>query len=56
MMTNPEYQELKDALRLNAESKVMLVSSEGNTDTERYHEITREGLCGTERKPFAGLT
>lgn len=55
VMTKPEYQELKEALKLNAESRVMLVSSEGDTDPERYREITWEGLCGTGREPFAGL-
>lgn len=55
LMTKPEYQELKDALKLNAESEVLLVSSEGDTDPERYHEITWEGLCGSDKEPFAEL-
>ncbi len=55
LMTKPEYQELKDALKLNADSEVLLVSSEGDTDPERYHEITWEGLCGSDKEPFAEL-
>ena len=56
LMTKPEYKDLKDALKLDENSEVLLVSSEGDTDPDRYREITWEGLCGTERKPFAGLT
>lgn len=55
VMTNPDYRDLKEALKLNADSKVMLVSSEGDTDPDRYREITWEGLCGTDRAPFASL-
>ena len=52
-MTNPEYKELKEALKLDENSQVLLVSSEGDTDPQRYLEITWEGLCGTEKEPFA---
>lgn len=55
LMTKPKYQELKDALKLNADSEVLLVSSEGDTDPERYYEITWEGLCGSDKEPFAEL-
>ncbi len=53
LMTNPEYKELKEALKLDENSQVLLVSSEGDTDPQRYLEITWEGLCGTEKEPFA---
>lgn len=56
LMTKPEYRELKEALRLDGNSEVLLVSSEGDTDPERYREITWEGLCGSDKEPFAGLT
>lgn len=46
LMTKPEYKELKDALKLGADSEVLLVSSEGDTDPDRYREIAWEGLCG----------
>ena len=55
LMTNPSYQELKEALKLDEQSEVLLVSSEGDTDPDRYREITWEGLCGTEKEPFADL-
>ncbi len=55
LMTKPEYKELKEALKLDENSEVLLVSSEGDTDPERYREITWEGLCGTDKEPFAGL-
>ena len=55
VMTMPEYKELKDALKLDENSKVLLVSSEGDTDPERYREITWEGLCGTDKEPFADI-
>lgn len=55
LMTKPEYKELKEALKLDENSEVLLVSSEGDTDPDRYREITWEGLCGTDKEPFAGL-
>ncbi len=55
LMTKPEYKELKDALKLGADSEVLLVSSEGDTDPKRYREITWEGLCGSDKQPFADL-
>lgn len=55
VMTMPEYKDLKEALKLDADSKVLLVSSEGDTDPQRYREITWEGLCGTDKEPFADL-
>ena len=45
IMTRPEYKDLKEALELDENSEVLLVSSEGDTDPDRYHEITWEGLC-----------
>ncbi len=55
LMTKPEYKELKEALKLDENSEVLLVSSEGDTDPDRYREITWEGLCGTDKEPFADL-
>lgn len=55
IMTRPEYKDLKEALKLNENSEVLLVSTEGDTDPDRYHEITWEGLYGTDKEPFAGL-
>lgn len=55
IMTKPEYKDLKEALKLDENSEVLLVSSEGDTDPERYHEIVWEGLYGSEKKPFADI-
>ena len=55
IMTRPEYKDLKEALELDENSEVLLVSSEGDTDPDRYHEITWEGLCGSDKKPFADI-
>ena len=55
IMTKPEYEDLKNALKLDENSQVLLVSSEGDTDPDRFREITWEGLCGTNKEPFAGL-
>ena len=53
IMTKPELKELKEALKLDENSQVLLVSSEGDTDPDRYREIVWEGLCGTDKEPFA---
>ncbi len=53
LMTNPAYSELKEVLKLNKDSEVLLVSSEGDTDPERYREIAWEGLCGSTKELFA---
>lgn len=55
IMTRPEYKYLKEALKLDENSEVLLVSTEGDTDPDRYHEITWEGLYGTDKEPFADL-
>lgn len=55
LMTDPQYAELKQALKLDGNSEVLLVSSEGDTDPDRYREIAWEGLCGTQKKPFGDL-
>lgn len=43
IMTNPKLAELKTALKLDESSKVLLFSTEGDTDPERYKEIVWEG-------------
>lgn len=55
LMTKPEYRALKEALNLNENSQILLVSSEGDTDPDRYREIVWEGLCGSDKEPFADL-
>ena len=55
VMTRPEYKDLKEALKLDENSEVLLVSSEGDTDPDRYREIVWEGLCGSDKEPFADI-
>ncbi|NBH70682.1 diaminopropionate ammonia-lyase [Clostridiaceae bacterium] len=43
IMTNPDYKELKDALQLDGDSQVLLFSTEGDTDPQRYQKIVWEG-------------
>ncbi|NOW03527.1 diaminopropionate ammonia-lyase [Clostridium beijerinckii] len=43
IMTNDEYKDLKKALELDENSKVLLFSTEGDTDPEKYREIVWDG-------------
>ena len=43
LMTNPEYKDLKESIGLDENSKVLLFSTEGDTDPEKYREIVWEG-------------
>lgn len=43
IMELDEYKELREVLHLDKESKVLLFSTEGDTDPERYQEIVWEG-------------
>lgn len=43
IMTNSEYSELKQKLALDENSKVLLFSTEGDTDPDKYREIVWEG-------------
>ena len=43
IMKDPKYYDFKEALGLNEDSRVLLISSEGDTDPERYYRIVWEG-------------
>lgn len=43
IMTNPKLAELKNILKLDQNSKVLLFSTEGDTDPDRYKEIVWDG-------------
>ena len=43
MMSMPEYADLKEAVGLDENSRVLLFSTEGDTDPERYRNIVWEG-------------
>lgn len=43
IMMNPAYQELKKVLKLDHNASVLLFSTEGDTDPDRYREIVWDG-------------
>jgi diaminopropionate ammonia-lyase len=43
LMKNVEYRELRDALGLNADSVILLFSTEGNTDPEKFRDVVWDG-------------
>ena len=43
IMKDPKYADLKKELKLDSNSKVLLFSTEGNTDPERYENIVWDG-------------
>lgn len=43
IMTDPEYKDLKEALELDKNSQILLFSTEGDTDPDRYREIVWDG-------------
>ena len=47
IMTNPEYKQLKADLKLNSDSKILVFSTEGDTDPETYRKIVWKG--GSEK-------
>ncbi|MCR4658556.1 MAG: diaminopropionate ammonia-lyase [Lachnospiraceae bacterium] len=46
IMRSEEYRELKEELELNRDSKVLMFSTEGDTDPERYKKIVWDGENG----------
>lgn len=50
IMTNPALKEIKEALKLNEESKVLLISTEGDTDKENYRAIVWDGRNPSDNK------
>jgi len=48
LMTDPAYQDLRQALSLDRESQVLLISTEGDTDPDKYRRIVWGGEYPTE--------
>lgn len=44
ILRNPELKELKEALNLNENSRILFFSTEGDTDKENYRRIVWDGL------------
>ena len=43
IMEQDEYKELREALKLGKDSKILMFSTEGDTDPERWKNIVWEG-------------
>ena len=44
-----DAKDLKEALKLDENSVVLVISTEGDTDPVRYREIVWDGLYGTDK-------
>lgn len=45
IMKNDEYKELRDQLKLDKDSKILLFSTEGDTDPDMYRSVVWSGKC-----------
>ena len=45
VLRNPELADLKEQLHLNQHSRILCISTEGDTDRENYRRIVWDGLC-----------
>ena len=45
IMENNDFKELREALKLDENSRVLLISTEGDTDPEKYKNIVWNGEC-----------
>lgn len=45
LMQREEYKELKEKLNLNKDSVVLIISTEGDTDPQKYKDIVWDGDC-----------
>jgi len=43
LLRNDDYRDLRDALGINSESVVLLFSTEGNTDPEKFRDVVWDG-------------
>ena len=50
VMMYPRYSDIKQALKLDENSVVLLVSTEGNTDPVRFREVVWDGLYGIRHR------
>ena len=48
-MTDPAYAELRDKLELGPDSKVLMFSTEGDTDPVRYREVVWDGAWESDK-------
>lgn len=45
IMTNPEFKEFREAIKLDENSQVLVISTEGDTDPDMYKSIVWDGNC-----------
>ncbi len=50
IMMYPRYREIREALKLDENSQVLLISTEGNTDPMRFREVVWDGLYGVRHR------
>ena len=50
IMMYPRYEDVKKALKLDENSQVLLISTEGNTDPMRFREVVWDGLYGVRHR------
>ena len=50
-MCDDTYKELRDALELDRHSRVLMFSTEGNTDPEKYRRVVWDGEYPTDDTP-----
>ena len=53
IMNNPDYKDLKDFLGLDRFSQVLMISTEGNTDPQKFRRIIWDGEYPTTSTPLA---
>lgn len=51
IMTNPEFKEFRDAIKLDENSQVLVISTEGDTDPDMYKSIVWDGNCPSVHGP-----
>jgi diaminopropionate ammonia-lyase len=49
LLRDDEYKEAREAIHLDANSEVLLISTEGNTDPIRFREVVWDGLYGMDK-------
>jgi diaminopropionate ammonia-lyase len=49
LLRDDEYQEAREAIHLDENSEVLLISTEGNTDPIRFREVVWDGLYGMDK-------
>ena len=52
IMNNPDYKDLKEYLELDRFSQVLMISTEGNTDPQKFRRIIWDGEYPTTGTPL----